>query len=374
MAGKIKFHLNPGMIRARMKEMRYTYKDIEEKSDGLITETMLKHFMNKGNMADEDTISVLADILIMAANDFIEPGELLSMNIPFEITRLTRGLYVRMREDIQPVYAEQIKHFKEKASFEKLLEIAHCLLIQFTEDDLLLNKDSVKKIFSEIINNDSWFKCLCNPELTEITFTTANELHSQFIAVAKKEYNPHYLFLIFVYIFILFDAVFLAECIASAYQLMPQRKNGKADQYYDLTKRSDDMRRTLIKSSVYMKFDSVFNGMTIEEAGLDDEILNVIMLMLSACETCLEHQKSPYHKSEYVNRTSLGAVLSKLENVFLNIGLPIETSPWTEMPNSRFGKYYFCFQALTRTSRPKQKNNGYDNNWVLPYLVGKYSN
>lgn len=373
MAGKNKFHLNTNMIRMRLKDLKYTYNDIVEKSYEQITQTMLKHFMNKGEKADEETIQILANILELNGNEIIEPGDLFSINIPYEINRLTKGLYCRNRDDIQVVYAEKLKIFREKAGLEKMLEITHSSLIQFTSDDLFLRKASIPDIIGKILKTDPGFTYICNHELTEITITMANEIAKQFEFVVDEEYNPHQLFLIFLYVFVLFDAVFLAECIASAYQLMPQRaKAAKTDQYFDLAKRIDDMRTTLIKNIIYndkaMKFDSVFEGMTIEDAGLDNEVLTGILLMLLACEMCHEHQKSLYHKSEYVNRSRLDAIIRRLEDVFSNIRLPIETSPWSDIMTSRFGKHYFTFQALTRTSRVKQKDNC--NDMMIGYMIG----
>jgi hypothetical protein len=208
--------------------------------------------------------------------------------------------------------------------------------------------------------------------LTGIQDTVAGNLYSKIIEVSGN-YNTQQVILMFLYVFILFDAIFLEEASASAAQLVPERKTKKADQYCKLAYKSEKMRDALINLILYKGYQ--FDEPDIMEKGTDDEVITGIALMLAACEKCYQHIYGNYTNSEYINRAALSAVFSRLEKVFENIGIGLPSEDflveYAKMNTSRFGIRYNAlkavFNALNPPRKPKDKTVEYPI-YFIPFL------
>ncbi|MDR2384591.1 MAG: hypothetical protein LBD80_02850 [Tannerella sp.] len=355
-----KFPVDSAMIKALMKEREYSYKKIEEESEGKITEIQLKHFLNKGGWVDEATLDILASLLGCPKNKLLDKDYLLSMNLPFEINNIVGNLYLKNREDINIYYAEKIKDFRDTADLKTMLDQAHRLFVTLSSEDYIFDKTPFVKAFNIIGRDFVTDKCINNMELIGILDTVADRLYSKIIN-ASGDYNTQQVILMFLYVYILFDAIFLEEALASVAQLVPERKTEKADQYYFFAHKSEKMRDALINLILYKGYR--FDEPDITEKGIDNEVITGITLMLTACEKCYRHIHGSFTDSEYINRAALSAVFSLLEKVFENIGIEIpredRLTMLAEILTTRFGIQYnklkIIFNTLNPPKKPKNK-------------------
>jgi len=344
------------MIKFFRKERGFTYKDIEYQSNGRITEDDLKQFMSRGKKANENMLLILADVLKCDKLDLVDKGYLLSSNLSFETNRMIGELYCRNKEDVNRFYARKIREFHDEVDLKTMLNQSHRLFLLLSSGDLLIDKSLFSRAFDVIGNDFAEYNCIGNMEITKIQDNEARNLLSK-IAGASGDYSPQQVMLMFLYVLILFDAIFLVEAIASATQLVPERRTEKADQYFELTYRNEKMRNVLIDAVLYKGMQ--LDGPNILECGIDDQIIESIVLMLAACEKCHQHINGNYVDSEYVNRKTFAAILSMLERTFdtLNIELPKNDvlTEFVDMNTKRFGHYYNKLKAFFNALNPPRK-------------------
>jgi hypothetical protein len=349
-------------IKARMKELKYTYRDIEKKSMGRITEIQLKHFLNKGTKAEEAALDILAELLECSKEALIDKGYLPFTNLSFENNKVVQNLYLRNREDINSHYSMEIKNFRTIIDLKRMLDEAHRLFLVIASDDYIFDKTAFVKAYNIISREFAADNCIASRELTEIRDDEARSLYSEITAVSG-EYRTQQVLLMFLYVFILFDAIFMEEAVASVTQLVPERKTEKANQFYNLAYRTEKMRNALIELVLYKRFQ--FDAPEIAECGIDDTVIEGIVLMLAACEQCYQHIHGNYVDSEYINRASFSAVLTKLEKIFTELEIPLPDDfvfvQYAKMNTNRFGRHYNMlkevFKALNPPRKPVDKYN-----------------
>jgi hypothetical protein len=178
----------------------------------------------------------------------------------------------------------------------------------------------------------------------------------------------------FLYVFILFEAIFLEEAVASATQLVPERQTKKADQYFEIAYKNEKMRDSLIDHLVFKNYR--FEEPNITEYGIDDTVIEGIALMLAACEKCYRHIHGNFVDSEYINRANLSGILTKLEKIFdtLEIKLPIGNfiAEFINMNTTRFGHYYNRLKAAFKELNPPRKPKKHQfNNFLLGFSIGQ---
>jgi len=357
MSRRITFKVDSIFIKARMKEQGFSYQDIEKASEGMITEISLKHFLNKGTTTDEETIDMLANLLNCSKLELVDKKSILSMNLSFEINNLVDMLYQSNHEDINQNYSKIINAFRSKLDLKTILNRAHHLFIILLSKDYIFDKTAFVKAYNIIADNYIHDNCICNTYTTGIQDTVAQSLYSK-ITAASGEYNTQQLLLMFLYVFILFDAIFMQESVASVAQLVPERKTQKADSYLELTYRCEKMRDTLIEMIIYKggQFD---NPEVVIDNEVDDNIIETIALMLAACEKCYQHINGDFVDSEYVNRAALSAILRRLEKTFYNleIELPEENilMEYCNMNTTRFGIHYNKLKMIFNSLNPPRK-------------------
>jgi hypothetical protein len=348
--------IDPTTIKARMKERGYTYMYIEERSEGRITEISLKHFLNKGSKADEETLDILADLLACSKNELVAKDYFLSTNLSAEINSIIDKLYLKNREDVNRFYASKVKEFRTNTDLSRMMSQAHRLFLTLSVRDYIFDKSAFEKGFELLTKEFAKENCISNRNLTEITDDVAKSLFEK-TTTCSGGYNSVQVILMFLYVFVLFDAIFMEEEVASVTQLVPERKTRKADQYFELAYKSEKMRNLLIDHLVYKGF--VFDDPAIIENGIDDIVIEGIMLMLAACEKCCRHINSDFVDSEYLNRSAFSAVLTNLEKVFLKIGIKLPEdnflNEFVNMNMTRFGRYYNILKVFSKNSNPPQQ-------------------
>jgi hypothetical protein len=353
---KMMIPVDPIAIKVRMKELGLTYKNIEEASEGEITEMSLKHCLNKGAKVNESMIDTLAGLLMCPKELLVSKDYLAFTNLPFEINAIVNDIYLRNKENINRFYASEIEKFRTKTDLKRMLDETHRLFLTISTADYIFDKTAFVKAFRilEKISVDD--NCIANRDITGIQNREANCLYSK-ISDASGEYNTQQAFLMFLYVFILFDAIFMEEAVASATQLVPERKTEKADQFFELAYKSENMRNTLIEHIMYKMYQ--FDSPDIAELGIDDTVIEGIVLMLAACEKCYQHIHGDFVNSEYINRAALSAVLVKLKKVFVDIDIPLPEDyalpKYIAMETTRFGIHYNMLKMIFNKLNPPRK-------------------
>ena len=377
MSRKIMLKVNAAAIKARMKESEFNYGDIEEASAGKITVISLKHFLNKGTKVDEETLDILADLLDCSKNHLLDDECVLSMNLPAEINSLVEGLYMKNREDINRYYAEHIKVFRNNANLKAMLDQTHRLFHVMLESDFIFDKGPFVEAFNIIATDFVKSKAICNEMIVGLLTDKTSALYDRILAVSG-DYSTQQVILMFLYVLILFDAIFLTEEIASAAQLVPERKTAKADQFFELALRTEKMRNALINHILYVGFD--FDDPSISEHGVDDDVLEAVALMLAVCEKCHRHINGEFVNSEYINRATFSAILRRLEKTFetLEIDLPKADDAFTEsikMNTTHFAVQYngikTAFGLLNPPRKPSIKEKTVYVPVPFPWQVGQ---
>ena len=334
------------MVKARMKELKLTYRDIEDLSEGHITEISLKHFLNKGKNIDEETLDTLSGLLEIDKNCLVDKNYILSMNLPYEVNSIIGNLYLRDSKKTHVFYSQEIRKFRKNAALRTILHQAHYLYQKISTEDFVLDKSAFVNTFNLIATDLIKEKCLANMCLTDIQDVVAENLYSK-ITEASGDYNTHQVILMFLYVYILFDAIFLEEAVASVTQLVPQRKTENADPYYLHTYRCENMRNALMEYVLYK--GARFDSPEVVEFSIDDTVISGITLMLAACEKCYRHLNSVYADSEYVNTSKFTAILTQLEKIFRTIGIELPENDtfidYVKMNMTRFGRHY-CMLKL----------------------------
>jgi hypothetical protein len=234
-----------------------------------------------------------------------------------------------------------------------------------SKEDYILSKDAFTEGYDLLWKVFSSECCISN-DFTGIKNDDAKYLFNKMKIYPDEEYDSDHAFLMFVFVFILFDTIFQEESIASACQLVPERKTAKADQYLDLISKSNKMRNILLGHVLYnIKFDNS----NILEYGIDDIVIEGIMLMLAACEKTYQHINSDFVNSEYLNRASFSAIITRLEKVFYDIGICIPKCDafvdFIDMNTTRFALYYNKLQLVFKALNPPRKRTNKELNDVL---------
>ena len=253
-----------------------------------------------------------------------------------------------------------------------ILKRAHHLFVILASKDYIFDKTAFVEAYNIIASDFVNDFAICSIGITGIQNTIVKNIFSK-ITAATGDYDIRQVLLMFCYVFILFDAIFNQEAIASASQLVPERSTKKSDSYLELTHRNEKMRNTLLELILYKDYQS--DDPDIMTFGIDDEIINAITLMLAACEKCYQHINGNYVDSEYINRAAFSAILRSLEKTFETIGLELPEKEFFEelydMNTTRFGIYYNKLKAIFNSlNPPRQRRNKEQEYFIAGCITG----
>jgi transcriptional regulator with XRE-family HTH domain len=375
---KVKLKLDAAMIKERFRATGLRYQDVEERSGGQITVRQLKYYMGQKCPVDEDTIRLLAEILECEENDLIDKDELLSENIPGDINILLAKLHECKKEDIQVTYKIAITNFREQWELKKMLQIAHRLFMIFTSDDIDFNRELIVKAMDIVLSALKESTCICNQRFTGLSKEFSERLIKLIAKINDGDYHPQMTVLIFLYVNVIFDAIFLEEMICSAAEIMPLRANEKEWQYFSLAATSENIRFTLIEKIFNQGY--LLEDNKVEELGISDLLIEGIILMLAACEKCRKHVEGVFVASEYINRATFDAILNKLVNILSNAGIEMSSPTIPDIFGSRFSIQYTGLKAIFNSlnpppKKPRNYREGYQegaNAMATGFLWGKF--
>lgn len=370
----VKLKLDAAMVKERMRATGLRSRDVEEKSDGQITARQLKYYVNQNGPADEDTIRLLAKILQCDENDIIDKDELLSENIPGDINIMLARLYERKKEDIQVIYKDILTDVMTKCEVKKLLQIAHRLFMVFADEDIDFDRKLIVAAVDIVTSTLTESTRICNQRFKELPKEFSERLMELIGEKNDGHYHPQMTVLIFLYVNVIFEAVFLAEMVCSAAEIMPQRANDKAQQYFVLAALSEKIRFTLIEEIFYRGY--MLEDNKAEELRIPDLVIKGIVLMLAACEKCRKHAEGEYVASEYVNRATFNAVLNKLTKILSDISIELPLPTALDTFGSLFSKKYLelkiLFNSRNPPKRPRNYHDGYHDGEITGFFMGKY--
>ena len=380
--------LNTASIKARIKELNLTLKKIEELSDGVLKEYNLKQDLNVFMKTDEDTLELLSELLECNTNELLDKNFLLSMNLPPRVNMIVNKLYDPNHEKVNINYAQRIKTFRTETDLKTMLDETHRLFLMLAKEDFYFDKTPFVIAFNTINTDFIKSNCISNMQFTGLYYTVAEELYKKIADNASTEYTTKKVQLMFLYVFILFEAIFLEEAIASACQLVPERETKKVEPYLFYTYRCQKMRDALINHIIHKGKENDSSQMI--ELGTDDEAIEGIVLMLAACEKCFLHIHGVYVDSEVLNITEYSAILSMLEKKFKTVSIEIpeyaHIIEFLGMNSSRFGTFYNAlkeyFRSINPPKPPRDKyidiynegyNNGLNNNFFLNMFKNNFN-
>jgi hypothetical protein len=313
--------------------------------------------MSQKAPVDENTIRLLAEILKCEENDLIDKDELLSENIPGDINILLANLYERKKEDIQVMYEKEITNLMEQWELKKMLQIAHHLFKVFASEDIDFERELIVKAMDIVSSALKESTCICNQRFTGLSKEFSERLMKLIDEENDGHYHPQMVILIFLYVNVIFDAVFLEEMICSAAEIMPRRANDKERQYFSLAATSEKTRFTLIEKILNQGYRLEDNKT--EELGISDLLIGGIVLMLAACEECRKHIEGVFVASQYVNRATFDAILNRLSKILSHVGIEMSSPTVLDTFGSRFSIQYNGLKAMFNSFNPPKKPRNY---------------
>jgi hypothetical protein len=349
----MKLSIDPQMIRKLLRDSGKSYADIELESSGEIDVNTLKYSLNtkKPSMSDKK-IEHLAEILGCDPNDLLNKETRISSNLPYEIKTLVSDLFDRKRGRIQTIYRKTMEEFVSHPSIKEILNEGNELFMLMAGKDDVYDKENILRIYRHIFEKFNAGATYCSSSITGLNYQDIKSIFDHF-SIPNDHYNPNQTFFVFVYATILFDAIIQIEAAASVAQLIPQRTTDRADEYFELTKRTEEMRNTLKNLILHRGYR--FDSPEIENFDLDELLMQGIVLMLATIHECKKHLEGIYVDSEYMRNDILAAISRFLEKIFDNLGIAIETRNSFDMITSRFGQYYSSMKSMNNLINPPAK-------------------
>ena len=339
----MKIKINTAMLRLELRNRGLSQSDMAGLSG--INVNRWKYIYG-GGFVKEAELQKISDILRCDINLLIDEGFRIGQDVPWEIEKLVRKLYEKRRGDTQPAYELMMRDHQRKGKIEKFIGEANRLIHAVFHGDHLEEPNPYSATF--LVVNDFWKDKIFSENYAELDERKIEAIFS----VVQNSRNCNIAqeaLALFLYALVIFDAVFLMESIASVTQFTIERFGNKADQYRSLIVKTEILRDTLLKA------------LTVEDLKIDDEMAYPIMdklldgvhLMLFACHRVGQHLNGDYFSSEYVNRTELDAIITRLTRIITSLGIPIPDAP-IGISGIRFERHLFLIRALFKEKKPEK--------------------
>ena len=359
----MKIKISPKYIKQELKKKGYSFPELEEITS--MNKNRWIYILNYGGFVSDAELMEIAGILQCDQNLFIDPEFQIRQNTPIEIDIFVRKLYERRKGNIQPVYEAIIKDFQKNGRIDRFIGETNRLLdIIFINDNLSVDLKPAISLIVDEFQKDRIFSG-SHTELDEHTITSIFTILQNSIYKNSAQQAAA----IFLYAIILFDVIFLEESIASVTQFAIERFGDKAEQYCQLTKKTEILRNTLIN---YI----VIDDLEIPDSMIDEiteELLFGIQLMLLSCNKVGQHIEGDYLSSEYVNRAELDAIISRLTKIIKNIGIAVP-DVFLGMSGTRFFQHICFIRSIFQTSKPKKFNFTQLDAYYLGLMSGRNGN
>jgi hypothetical protein len=158
-------------------------------------------------------------------------------------------------------------------------------------------------------------------------------------------------------------------------KFISERSSPISDQYSFLTHRIEILRDTVIDYMIsdFSAFDEEGNTESIIiNYDMVLEIMDEIHLILFACHKVGEHLNGNYVSSEYVDRTVLDAIVTRLTNFARRIGINVPDGLY-KIPGKRFFKHYYFLSDLFKKNKGINNSIKINKDMMVGYYLGRNS-
>ncbi|MCL2193581.1 MAG: hypothetical protein FWB78_09330 [Treponema sp.] len=340
----MKVKINTAMLRLELRNLGLSQADMVSFS-GINKNRW--NYIYGGGFAKEAELQKIADILQCDTDLLIDADFRIGQGVPWEIERLVRKLYEKRRGDIQPAYELMMRDHQRKGKIEKFIGEANRLMHAVFHEDPLEEPNPFSATL--LVVNDLRKDRIFSDSYAELDEQRIEAIFS--VVKDSRECNmAQGALALFLYALVIFDAVFLMESIASVTQFTIERFGNKADQYRSLTVKTEILRDTLLKA---MTEGDLKIGEEMEYP-IRDKLLEGVYLMLFACHKVGQHLNGDYLSSEYVNRTELDAIITRLTRIITGLGIPVPDAP-IGISGTRFERHLFIIRSLFKEKKPQKQ-------------------
>jgi hypothetical protein len=341
----MKIKINAKSLKRELRMFGLSYSDMAEITG--INVNRWKYLINSGGYITDNELQKILGVLQCDQGVILYPDFIIKQNTPIEIELLVQKLYERRKGDIQPVYEAILRNFRKTGKIENFIGEANRLLDSLfsgnhIQADLISALNVIAGDFQIDRNFSKSHAELDDQEISNIFLILQNSINNNSAQQAIS---------IFLYVLVIFDVVFLEESIASVAQFTTERFGDKAEQYSQLTLKIEILRNTLLKSMIEDELN--MDDVMVEE--ITEEVLEGIHLMLLACYKAGQHINGDYFSSEYVNRTTLDAIITRLNRIITNLGIQIP-EPILGLSGTRFFNYLCIIRTMFQNNKTKQVN------------------
>jgi len=358
----MRIKINQKYVKQELRRKNLTYLNLEILIGG--DNNHWKHVLNNGGYVTDIELKKIVDILQRSPDLIIDPDFQIDANTPLEIDLLIRNLYVKRKGNIQPVYETIIKNFQKMGKLENFIGEANRLLsILFSGDELSI--DMVPAL--SLITYDLQKEHIFSNSPTELDEKTINDIFNTAMYSLNRN-SAQQALAIFLYVVVIFDVVFLEESIASVTQFTMERFNDKSNQYCFLTQKIEILRNTLINYMIArnLKMDND----NVED--FTDEILDGVHLMLLACNKAGKHMVGDHFSSEYVDRSELDAIITRLNRIISSLGIQIP-EPILGLSGLRFMRHIGFLRTLYLSKKQITNKPTVSEIFAMGFFTGKNS-
>jgi len=358
----MKVKIDADKVRYYQETRCLTYEDIAICSNGVFNINSLKYALNSGLQLPEEKADLLAQILDCELDDILEDGFIRTKNIPARFILLTKSLYLEQREDINTFYKALLAVQMRSIGFQNLTTQCGGFYEIFTRPSL--EDDPTTKI----VLAREFILATCSPNGDAFSaWIGLNQGHfSYYLARLTEEdegYSSHLVVLVFLYVFFLFESIFLEELVASAVQLSSERRSNVVDQYYAISIPLENLKSTYLDFMLHspgLRFD----GSKFIFGHYDEQFYEDILVLVLACNECLLHLDSDFVASQYVNRKVMHGIVTRILRTASRIGVYKGSESSIDFTATRFGQRYLSGrqgkQQFLNDERERQKQLSFE--------------
>jgi len=338
----MKIKINAKFLRDELNKCGLSYSEMAKITG--ININRWKYVTRRGGYLTDSELQKVVEILGCNQDLIIDQDFQIQQNTPLEINLLVQKLYEKRKGDIQPAYESIMTNFLKNGKLENFISEANRLLTTlFNGEQLSIDPASGVSIIVDEFLEDRIFS-RSHTELDEQTITGIFSI----VQDSLPNNSAQKALAVFLYALVLFDVIFLEECISSVTQFSMERFGEKTDQYCSLTLKIENLRDTLIDYFIEKKL-KMENIMANE---ITEEILDGVHLMLLSCYKVGKHLNGDYFSSEYVNRTELDAIITRLTRILKNLGIEVPDAIYG-MSGTRFYKHLYFIRSILQSKKKK---------------------
>ena len=355
----MRIKINRRVLKQELINHNLSYTKMEEITG--ININRWKHILNQGGYITDSELKIILDVIQCDHKLIVDKDFQIKQNTPLEIEILVNKLYEKRKGDIQPVYESIMRDSQKNGKIESFIGEANRLLdTLFSCDNFDTNPTSAVSLIIDEFQEDRIFSGSL-VEIDERAISNIYKIINDSIHLSSSQMA----LTVFLYSLVIFDTVFLHEAIASVTQFSIERFGDKAEQYCLLTQKTEILRNTLLYQLT--EKDLMMSDSMVQET--TEELLSRVHLMLLACYKVGQHINGNHFSSEYVNRTELNAIITKLTRIIKDLGIEI-SEPFLGMSGTRFFRHLCFIRTVFQSRKPIYIKTDIPNAFCMGFMSG----